>query len=64
MKDFLDLGNLYEQIRSVIACKTYREIELPQVFKSQLSTIGDRTIVYHKYTAIAYKKNADSIILT
>ena len=63
MKDFLDLGNLYEQIRSVIACKTYREIELPQVFKSQLSTIGDRTIVYHKYTAIAYKKNADSIII-
>lgn len=63
MKDFLDLGNLYEQIRSVIASKTYREIELPQVFKSQLSAIGDRTIVYHKYTAIAYKNNADSIII-
>ena len=63
MKDFLDLGNLYEQIRSVIAGKTYREIELPQAFKSQLSTIGDRTIVYHKYTAIAYKNNADSIII-
>ena len=63
MKDFLDLGNLYEQIRSVIANKTYREIELPQIFKSQLSTICDRTIVYHKYTAIAYKNNADSIII-
>ena len=63
MKDFLDLGNMYEQIRSVIASKTYREIELPQVFKSQLSSVGDRTIVYHKYTAIAYKKNADSIII-
>lgn len=63
MKDFLDLGNLYEQIRSVIANKTYREIELPQIFKSQLSAIGDRTIVYHKYTAIAYKNNADSIII-
>lgn len=63
MKDFLDLGNLYDQIRSVIASKTYREIELPQVFKSQLSAIGDRTIVYHKYTAIAYKKNSDSIII-
>ena len=63
MKDFLDLGNLYKKIRTVIASKTYREIELPQVFKSQLSAIGDRTIVYHKYTAIAYKKNADSIII-
>ena len=63
MKDFLDLGNLYKQIRSVIASKTYREIELPQVFKSHLSAIGDRTIVYHKYTAIAYKNNADSIII-
>ena len=63
MKDFLDLSNLYKKIRTVIASKTYREIELPQVFKSQLSAIGDRTIVYHKYTAIAYKKNADSIII-
>lgn len=63
MKDFLDLGNLYEQIKGVIANKKYREIELPQAFKSQLSVIGDRTIVYHKYTAIAYKNNADSIII-
>ena len=63
MKEFLDLGNMYEQIRSVIASKTYREIELPQVFKYQLPAIGDRAIVYHKYTAIAIKKNADSIII-
>ena len=63
MKDFLDLGNLYEQIKGVIANKKYKEIELPQAFKSQLSVIGDRTIVYHRYTAIAYKNNADSIII-
>lgn len=63
MKDFLDLSNLYEQIKGVIANKKYKEIELPEDFKSQLSVIGDRTIVYHKYTAIAYKKNADSIII-
>ena len=63
MKDFLDLGNLYEQIRNVIASKKYKEIELPLAFKSRLSVIGDRTIVYHKYTAIAYKNNADSIII-
>ena len=63
MKEFLDLGNMYEQIRSVIASKTYREIELPQVFKYQLPAIGDRAIVYHKYTAIAIKKNADSLII-
>lgn len=63
MKEFLNLGNMYEQIRSVIASKTYREIELPQVFKYQLPAIGDRAIVYHKYTAIAIKKNADSIII-
>jgi hypothetical protein len=63
MDNFLDLGNLYEQIRSVIANKPYREMEIPSNFKSQLTVIGDRRIVYHKYTAIAYKNNADSIII-
>ncbi len=63
MKEFLELGKLYEQIKTVIASKKYREIELPQTFKSQLSVIGDRTIEYHKFTAIAYKNNADSIII-
>lgn len=63
MADLIDLGNLYEQIRSKIADKTYKEIELPQAFKSQLPNIGDRSIEYHKYTAIACKKNADSIII-
>ncbi len=63
MKDFLDLGNFYEEIKEVIASKAYGDIELPQTFKSQLPAIGDREIVYHKYTAIAYKKNADAIII-
>ena len=63
MKDFLDLGNLYDQIKSIIASKKYKEMELPNAFKSQLLTISDRTIIYHKYTAVAYKDNKDSIII-
>lgn len=63
MKDFLDLGNLYNQIKSSIATKKYVEIELPPAFKTQLTVIGDRKIDYHRYTAVAYKRNADSIII-
>lgn len=63
MENFLDLGNLYNQIKSKIASKDYKEMELPNAFKSQLLSIGDRKIVYHKYTAVAYKDNRDSVII-
>lgn len=63
MESFLDLGNLFDQIKSIIASKKYKELELPNAFKSQLSTISDRKIVYHRYTAIAYKDNKDSVII-
>lgn len=63
MNNFADLGVLYNQIKSIIASKEYQELELPDAFKAQLSSISDRTIKYFKYTAVAYKTNADSIII-
>ena len=63
MEELQDLGILYNSIKSVIASKKYKELELPQSFKSQLPIISDRKIEYYKYTAIAYKHNADSIII-
>lgn len=63
MEGFLDLADLYQQIKKEIEAMQYVEIELPEVFKSNVTSIGDRTISYHKYTAIAYKSKADSIII-
>lgn len=63
MEGFLDLANLYQQIKIEIGSMSYVEMELPEAFKSNVTTIGDRSISYHKYTAIAYKTRADSIII-
>ena len=63
MEGFLDLANLYQQIKNEIGSMSYVEMELPEAFKSNVTTIGDRSISYHKYTAIAYKTRADSIII-
>lgn len=63
MEGFLDLANLYQQIKNEIGLMSYVEMELPEAFKSNVTTIGDRSISYHKYTAIAYKTRADSIII-
>ena len=63
MEGFLDLANLYQQIKNEIGSMSYMEMELPEAFKSNVTTIGDRSISYHKYTAIAYKTRADSIII-
>ena len=63
MEGFLDLANLYQQIKEEIGTMQYVEIELPEAFKSNLTSIGDRNLSYHKYTAIAYKTRADSIII-
>lgn len=63
MEGFLDLANLYQQIKNEIGAMSYVEMELPETFKSNVTTIGDRSISYHKYTAIAYKTRADSIII-
>ena len=63
MEGFLDLANLYQQIKNEIGAMPYVEMELPEAFKSNVTSIGDRNISYHKYTAIAYKTRADSIII-
>ena len=63
MEGFLDLANLYQQIKNEIGSMSYVEMELPEAFKSNVTSIGDRNISYHKYTAIAYKTRADSIII-
>ena len=63
MEGFLDLADLYQQIKEEIGAMQYVEIELPETFKSNLTCIGDRNLSYHKYTAIAYKTRADSIII-
>ncbi len=63
MEGFLDLADLYQQIKEEIGTMQYVEIELPEAFKSNLTSIGDRSLSYHKYTAIAYKTRADSIII-
>ena len=63
MEGFLDLANLYQQIKNEIGAMSYAEMELPETFKSNVTSIGDRNITYHKYTAIASKMRADSIII-
>ena len=63
MEGFLDLANLYQQIKGEINAMQYMELELPEAFKTKVTSIGDRSILYHKYTAIAHKENADSIII-
>lgn len=63
MEGFLDLAVLYKQIEGEIKAMPYMELELPGAFKSEVTSIGDRSIVYHKYTARALKATADSIII-
>ena len=59
----LNSDMIYQQIKNEIGSMSYMEMELPEAFKSNVTTIGDRSISYHKYTAIAYKTRADSIII-
>lgn len=63
MESFLDLAYLYQQIKKEINAMPYMELELPEAFKSEMTSIGDRSIVYYKYTARACRSTADSIII-
>lgn len=63
MEDLKDLGTLYQQIKVQVGNWTYEEKELPVQFKSQIKIIGDKNIVFHKYSAFASKNKGDSIII-
>lgn len=63
MEELKDLGTLYQQIKVQIENWTYEEKELPTQFKSQITIIGDKKIVFHKFSAFASKSNGDSIII-
>lgn len=63
MEELKDLGTLYQQIQVQINNWTYEEKELPTQFKSQVTIIGDKNIVFHRFSAYASKPNGDSIII-
>ena len=47
MEELKDLGTLYQQIQVQINNWTYEEKELPTQFKSQVTIIGDKNIIFH-----------------
>ena len=63
MEELKDLGALYQQIKVQINNWAYEEKELPSQFKSKVTIIGDKDIVFHKFSAFASKPKGDSIII-